>query len=97
MVSQSKLPRAERVCPCCSSGQSEDELHVIFECTAYDVIRSQARFVGLFGNAHVIDMKALFCHPQHPSLLADLLRAFSVKRDQPIAEFLLILSCFGQF
>ena len=44
MDSQSKLPRAERVCPCCCSGQAEDELHVIFECTVYDVIHSISLF-----------------------------------------------------
>ena len=84
---QNRLARADRVCPCCSSGQAEDELHVIFECTAYDIIRSQARFVGLFSNGNLIDMKTLFCHPQHQSLLADLVRACSVKRKQLIAQF----------
>ena len=92
---QNRLARADRVCPCCSSGQAEDELHVIFECTAYDIIRSQTRFVGLFSNGNVIDMKTLFCHPQHQSLLA--CPGLLCQTEAAYRRVLINTSCFGQF
>lgn len=76
-----KKPRAERICPCCASGQAEDELHMVFECAAYHEIRSRNMFAVLFiGGGH--DMLTLFGSPQHQSLLADFVRAMSVKREQ---------------
>ena len=40
------VSRAERVCQHCKNNQPEDELHMVFECSAYDHIR--ADFGDLF-------------------------------------------------
>jgi hypothetical protein len=82
VVTQIKKARSDRVCPCCGSGP-EDELHVMFECTAYDNIRSQAKFAGLFVGGH--DMKTLFCHPQHQAILSDFIRSISLERKRLVA------------
>jgi len=33
------LPRGQRICERCVSGQVEDEFHLVFECSAYDDVR----------------------------------------------------------
>jgi hypothetical protein len=81
-----KKARAERTCPCCTSGQAEDELHVVFECTAYDTIRNSTKFAGLFEDIPVGGMKKLFSDPQRQHLLADFVRALSLARKQRIAS-----------
>lgn len=75
-----KQPRAQRSCPCCSSGQAEDELHMVFECDAYQEIRSRSYFAVLFSIGDGHDMNSLFCSPIHQPLLADFIRAISLKR-----------------
>lgn len=49
-----------RVFSCCYSGQMEDELFGVLECTAYNSSKTQTIFAGLFNNDH--DVKALFYH-----------------------------------
>ena len=80
-----KKPRAERICPCCDSGQAEDEKHVVLECPAYDCIRSRAEFAALFDDDQVIDMRSIFCDPQHQSVVADFIRAISLERKKLVA------------
>jgi hypothetical protein len=45
-VNGASLPRALRLCEKCSSGQVEDEFHLVFECDAYRSVRE--RFWRLF-------------------------------------------------
>ena len=37
----SNIPRNERRCELCSTGEIEDENHVIFRCSAYQAIRAK--------------------------------------------------------
>lgn len=37
--SRPSIPREERLCPRCTSGVVEDEVHLLFECSAYEHIR----------------------------------------------------------
>ena len=83
VAKQIKKARSVCICPCCCSGQPEDELHVVFECTAYNSIRSQNKFAGLFDSGH--SMKALFCLPHHQSILSDFIRSISLRRKQLVA------------
>lgn len=80
-----KKPRAERICPCCDSGQAEDELHQVLECTAYDDIRSKTKFAVLFGTGRENSMTSIFCDMIHQSIVADFVRAVSVRRKQLVA------------
>jgi hypothetical protein len=41
-----KVPRGDRVCRCCSMGVVEDEVHMVFECPRYQIIRMG--FINLF-------------------------------------------------
>jgi hypothetical protein len=39
-----ELPRQQRLCSVCTSGQVEDEFHMVFECDAYDAVRERSGF-----------------------------------------------------
>lgn len=38
-------PRVERYCTFCATGEIEDEVHLIYNCPAYDDLRSQFDFI----------------------------------------------------
>jgi hypothetical protein len=80
-----KKARADRTCPCCTSGQAEDELHVVFECTAYNHIRGSPRFSALFVSIPDGGMREMFCDPHRQNLLADFVRALSFARKRRLA------------
>lgn len=71
-----------RMCSCCCSRKAEDELYVVFECTAHNSIRNRPKLAGHFNNGHLKEMRTLFDDPQHKDLLGDLVSAFSLKRKQ---------------
>ena len=81
-VGRHKKARAERSCPCCSSGQAEDEAHVMFECAAHSTIRRSARYTALFNGVALNDMKTLFGRLDNQSLLADFVFTIAFNRKQ---------------
>jgi hypothetical protein len=83
-----KRPRADRVCPCCTSGQAEDELHVVFECSAYSHIRGYPRFAALLASIPDGNMRELFSDPNRQDILADFIRALSLARKRRLATIL---------
>lgn len=74
-----KKARPAHVCPCCHSGQLEDELHVVFDCTAEHSIGSRPSLLVFVNNGH--EMEAL-CHPHQQRLLVGITRTFSVRQKQ---------------
>jgi Reverse transcriptase (RNA-dependent DNA polymerase) len=62
-----RVNRDERLCPKCTSGVGEDELHVLFECPFYDEIRTKfsaplfAQFGGPGGVASVMQHQWYKC------------------------------------
>ncbi len=70
-------PRTERICPNCSSGCMEDELHVILECRAYNCVRRDSRFVELFQNARSLKE---FMNHKDQYLIAHFLVALNRRR-----------------
>jgi hypothetical protein len=80
-----KKARADRTCMCCKSGQAEDELHMVFECSAYDTIRKSHKFEAIFKGILVGDMKTFFCQVDQQPLLADCVRAISLARKRKLA------------
>ena len=66
---------------------------MMFECEAYSEIRSQNMFVTLFvsGISNVI---TLFCSAQQQPLLADFIRAVSLKRTG-CQSYYHLNACFG--
>ena len=61
---------------------AEDEMHLVFECDAYDTIRRGSNFTALFSGVADNDMKGFFSRPALQSLLADYIRAVCMKRKQ---------------
>ena len=55
IATQSRIPRAQRLCRCCNNSQVEDELHLVFECPAYTHIRE--RYSDIFSTTVSPDMK----------------------------------------
>jgi len=53
-VKRSNTDRSERKCPCCHSGEREDELHVFF-CDAYEHIKSS--FPALFNSDSYYELR----------------------------------------
>jgi hypothetical protein len=45
-----RLDRRQRLCKCCNMDIVEDEYHVVFECTAYDSIRTKYHELFMFIN-----------------------------------------------
>ena len=56
---QHNVPREQRLCKLCGSCKVEDELHVVFECSFYNVLRSQSKWAHLFRVAN-LDMNTFF-------------------------------------
>ena len=52
-VKRSNTARSDRVCPCCDSGEREDELHIFF-CDAYNSIK--ASFPSLFNSESFLQL-----------------------------------------
>ena len=52
-----EIPRCQRLCAIPGCGVVEDELHVVFECKAYDCLRSSPMFRPLFQNNVTCDMR----------------------------------------
>jgi len=48
------VARSERICPCCNSGEREDELHIFF-CAAHEHIKSS--FPTLFNSDSYVELR----------------------------------------
>jgi hypothetical protein len=48
------VARSERICPCCNSGEREDELHVFF-CDAYEHIKTS--FPAMFNSDSYVELR----------------------------------------
>lgn len=86
-----KKPRSERLCAYCTMEQAEDELHMVFDCSVYNGIRSSRRFLSLFKDVDTGDMRTFFNNQYQQPLLADFVRAIMVARKQHIAALLINL------
>lgn len=75
-------PLAEHLCPCCSSGQAVDEMHLVIECDAYITIRQCSSFTAVFSGVVDNGMKDFFFCPDLKFLLADYIRALCFQRKQ---------------
>jgi len=82
-----RVPRHERVCKCCTTGEREDELHLM-QCPAYLDIRQE--FSDLFAGLpwvhvwHDNDMRRFMCRGgsrREWERLADMLTQIFTRRD----------------
>ena len=69
---------SERICPCCNSGEREDELHVFF-CDAYKHIKSS--FPALFNSESYMELRMAYLNGSND--LDDCMNKF-VNRDDKI-------------
>ena len=57
-----KIPREERICNLCNSNETEDEIHFLFHCSRYEILRKSflARQCQLFNK--FFDNDIILCH-----------------------------------
>ena len=64
-----QVNRQDRTCTICRGAHLEDEKHVLFECTAYDHVRSEMRWRHLFTDNKALSMRT-FMNQKDQYLLA---------------------------
>ena len=57
-----KIPREERICNLCNSNETEDDIHFLFHCSRYEILRKSflARQCQLFNK--FFDNDIILCH-----------------------------------
>lgn len=64
------LPQAHRTCMLCEEGRIEDELHLVFECRAYNELRLKDRWAKLYRGQSGQDLKMFMCQDDQYTMSA---------------------------